>query len=302
MTSTDPIAWLNGDFIPFRDARLPVFDLGIVQGATITERLRTFRHVPYLVDEHLQRLRQSASKVGLVSPLLDNLDDVIQEVALQNSALLDQQCDLSIVVFATAGQALGDSNGLVSESQPTVCVYSAPLPLASYAAGYQSGVAILTPEVRQISSSSIDPEIKMRSRLHWYLADHQVRERNPQAQALLLNDQGHLTETSSGNLFLVKDGELCTTASGTTLAGISQQVVIRIAEQNGIAVQRRPLTPDDLHNADEAFLTSSTYCIMPVASYEGIALQSVPGPLTARLQELWSKSVGLDFVVQAVEI
>lgn len=299
MSETDPIAWLNGEFIPFRDARLPVFDLGIVQAATITERLRTFRHIPYLVEEHLQRLRQSASKIGLVSPLLEHLDEVIQEVARNNSSLIDEHSELSIVIFATAGQALGDANGLVSESKPTICVYSAPLPLARYAAGYQSGVALLTPDIRQISLKSIDPEIKMRSRLHWYLADQQVRKRDPESQALLLNDQGHLTETSSGNLFLVKDGELITTEPGTTLAGISQQIVIQIAEQSGIAVQRRSLVPNDLHTADEAFLTSSTYCIMPVASYEGTSLPAVPGPLTTRLQQLWSESIGVDFVVQA---
>jgi len=299
MSHAEPIAWLNGNVIPFRDACLPVFDLGIVQGATITERLRTFRHTPYLVEQHLQRLQSSAFKILLTSPLLDELDQAIDQVARHNCSLIDERHDLSIVIFATAGQAIGDTNGMLAESKPTVCVYSAPLPLASYSSAYHAGVPLLTPTIRQIAASCIDPEIKMRSRLHWYLADQQVRQRNPKAQAILLNDNGELTETSSGNLFLVRDGQLLTTKRGATLAGISQQFVLQLAQENAISIERRTLLPDDLLRADEAFLTSSTYCIVPVASYESTALPSVPGPLTTQLQRMWFEQVGMDFVAQA---
>lgn len=327
--SAEPIAWLNGAYIPFREAVLPVYDLGIVQGATLTERLRTVRHRPYLVEPHLDRLIQGLSVVGWEGiPDPDELTCIIDEIARHNTRRLLPERDLSIVLFVTAGPALGDANGLVEQIRPTVCVHSSPLPHERWHEGYTNGVDLATPALRHIPAECLDPSLKMRSRLNWYLADHQCRRRSPapacgdealnvspQRQpaggaatppsapappaALLLDQQGFVTETSTGNLFVVREGRLLTPREETTLPGISQRHVIGLAERQSLTVQRADLTPEDVAAADEVFLTSSTCCIMPVRSINGQPIGrtpvSVPGPITLSLSELWCADMGLDF-------
>ena len=208
---------------------------------------------------------------------------------------------MSIVIFVTAGQAVGDANGLIERSEPTVCVYSAPLPLARWGKAYTDGVKLIVPEVRQVPSTSISPRIKMRSRLHWHLADRQARSVEAEAMALLLDDSGHVTETSSGNLFIVNGGQLCTPPDDAVLPGIARSHIIRLAEQRGWRVRAQPLSPDDVLDAEEAFLTSSTYCILPVSSLNGSRIgTSIPGRVTKMFMDAWGEEIGLDFAGQAL--
>jgi branched-chain amino acid aminotransferase len=325
--ATEPIAWLNGTFLPFRDAVLPVYDLGIVQGATLTERLRTVRHRPWLVEPHLDRLARGLSVVGWDGvPDRGELARILDQIASHNAKLLSPEGDLALILFVTAGQAVGDANGLIEQSRPTVCVHSSPLPVETWRTGYTNGVDLVTPALRHIPPECLDPSLKMRSRLNWHLAGQQAaagfsalrsgalvagsgtspntkrstsEDRGPHLAALLLDLRGFVTETSTGNLFIVREGRLLTPREETTLPGISQQHVIALAERNGLSVERADLTPEEVAAADEAFLTSSTYCIMPVRTVNGQSIggeaMAIPGPVTERLCELWSAEMGLDF-------
>ncbi len=292
---------LNGEIIPFEQARLPVYDLAIMQGATVTERLRTFQHQPYDIDAHLSRLQQSLNLVhwkGL--PNLKSLKNVTEEVTKHNSQFIETDSDLAIVIFISAGQAIGDANGLATQSQPTVCVYTAPLPFANWVNGYLNGVDLITPETRQIPRASLDSRIKMRSRLHWQIADQIVRGQNPRATALLLDENDYLTETSSGNFLIVKDGTVLTPRESSTLDGISRSHVIEFCNEAEIPVAFTDLSEFDVYHAEEAFLTSSTYCIMPVATLNGKKIgDPVPGKMTQQLTSMWAEEIGVDFVHQA---
>lgn len=293
----EPIAYLNGTFVPFREAVLPVYDLGLVQGATLTERLRTVHQVPYLLGEHLERLAGSVRRCGWSDvPASEELAGVVDVLTRRNALLISPEEELSIVVFVTAGQAISDANGLARESRPTVCVHSSLLPVEKWSAGYRHGIDLVTPEIRQIPPESLDPTIKSRSRLHWYLADREAADRQPGSMALLLDQQEFVTETSSGNLFVVREGTLCTPRAESTLPGIAQAYVMQLAQRLGIPVQRADLTVADVTTAEEAFLTSSTYCILPVSRLNGERIgHAVPGPATRRLTSTWSDEMGLDF-------
>lgn len=298
-----PIAFLNGKQIPFHRARLPVYDLGVMQGATLTERLRTVQHRPYLVDEHLDRLARSITAVSWNVPFDRNsFSNWIHQLAEINSRGLPPAMDLSVVIFITAGQGLADANGEIDVSQPTVCVYTAPLPFPRWAAAYREGVQLFIPSIRQIPAESLDPCMKHRSRLHWSLADQQARSAHPQGMALLLDQQGGVTETSSGNLFMVRKGTLWTPLAATTLPGIAQSHVIQLARSMGIPVERARMTPHEVMDAEEAFLTSSTYCLLPVSHLDGHKIGTeLPGKLTRRLTSAWSNEIGLNFAQQAQE-
>ncbi|WP_437188079.1 aminotransferase class IV [Planctomicrobium sp. SH668] len=296
------ITYLNGSYIPFNDAKIPIYDLGLAQGATVTERLRTVKHQPYLVEEHLDRLFSSLNSIGVSVDLDRNeFKEAIAHVASTNSQWIDAQDDLSVVVFVTAGQLLGDSNGLCAQGKPTVCVYSAPLPLSSWAKSHQLGVSLVVPATRQIPADSIDPRIKHRSRLNWFIAENQARQIDPTATALLLDNGDFVTETSSGNIVILNDGTLFTPRSEATLNGIALATVCEIAEEAGMTVIHKQLTVEEVLNAQEAFLTSSTYCILPIGKLNQQRIgEDVPGPVTQKLVALWSEKIGLHFAEQSL--
>ncbi|WP_437192792.1 aminotransferase class IV [Planctomicrobium sp. SH527] len=305
---SSPIAYLNGEFIPFNEAKLPVYDLGIMQGATITERMRTVHHRPYMVAEHLERLSRSLQATGIHMPQDSGpIEDAIADVARRNMEGLARSIDLSVVIFVTAGQGIGDSNGQIERSRASVCIYTAPLPLKTWNDWHQHGVSLFVPDIRHVPDECLSLQIKHRSRLHWFLADHQAQAEAPGSMALLLNTDGHVTETSSGNLFVVREQQLCTPKQSTTLPGIAQNHVVKLAEKQGWSVNQIDMTLEDVLAADEVFLTSSTYCLVPVSHIQAVNQQrqrignSVPGRVTKMLLDTWSAELGLSISGQARE-
>ena len=234
----EPIAYLNGEFLPLRAARIPVWDLGIVQAVTVTEAIRTFRHAPYRLDEHLSRLEHSLRGID-VTPRESTaqIRHLIGELAKFNLTQAREHDDLLINLFVTAGESGLHSGGMASDpGRPTVCISTRPLELATAARHYRDGLSLVIPSVRHIPGSIIDPGIKYRSRLHWYLADHEARQTDPAAEALLLDLDGFVTETSRGNIFARFGDRVKTPSEKTTLAGVSQQVVMELCEARGIAI------------------------------------------------------------------
>ncbi len=300
-----PIAYLRDRFLSFEKAALPVWDAGIVQGATVTDMVRTYKQELFQLDEHIQRFQNSCAELHLELP--DRFEHLVRETLRRNHEWLTRYGELGILFFATPGDhALYTLESLrqptAKTTGATLCLHPFRLPWERFDQGYRQGIALAVPAIRQIPSSSIPPRIKYRSRLHWYLAEQQARSIDPAASALLLDQQGYVTETNSGNLFVVRQGKLFTPRAETTLSGITQRTVMRLSSELGLTVERADLTPDEVQSADEAFLTSTTYGLMPVTRFHGQPLGSgKPGPLCRQLQSAFSNLVGVDIRQQAAE-
>lgn len=296
----EPLAALNGRLVPLQQACLSVVDDGIVQGAIVTERIRTFAHRPYLLDEHLQRLRDSLGSTGIApASLVDSLPRWVEAVVVHNVQLLEAGQDLAIVIFVTPGPDRGLAAGMTLESRPSVCVHTSVIPVAEWGRLATGGVRLVTPAARQVPPDSLDPRIKHRSRLNWYLAQQQARRQDPKAWALLLDARGHVTETASGNLMIYDGTRLLTPRAEGVLGGISRQVVTRLAAAAGIPTVQADLSVADVLAAREAFLTSTGYCLLPATMLNGRQIgEGRPGPLAARLLRDWSAEVGVDIVAQ----
>lgn len=297
----EPVAWINGDFVPVSQARLHVFDLGIVGGVAVAEMLRTFRHTFFRVDEHLARLEQSLQLAGLFpAATMDDLRHPLQTVVAHNAQLIDAADDVGVIVFVTAGlnptyvgreaaQAAGCSIG----------IHTFPLPYAQWAAKYETGVALVVPLVRAVPAEVVDPRIKSRSRLHWHRADQAARQIEPGATAILVNERGDLTETAAANLIAVIDGKLVSPPPGSVLEGISLGVTLELARSCEYVTERRSLTPAELSHASEAFLTSTPCCLLPVTRFEGQPIgDGRPGEVYRRLLSAWNDHVGIDIPAQ----
>jgi branched-chain amino acid aminotransferase len=144
--------------------------------------------------------------------------------------------------------------------------------------------------------------MKYRSRMHYYLADKEAQMVDPEAMALLLDLNGNLTETSSSNFLIVERGTIVSPTTTNTLPGISRAVVIELAGKLGIPFVERDLQVCNAINADEAFTSSTPYCLMPVTRINGVPIaDGKPGPIFRRIIEAWSREVGVDIEEQILE-
>jgi len=190
-----PLAYLNGELVPADQAVLPVFDAGIVQAATVSETLRTFDHQLFRLEEHLDRFTNSLATVGFnIGMETDEVAGICRDLVAHNTVSLDSTNDLGLVVFATAGPYATYSGQPAGrfDTGPTLCVHSFPLPFHLWRTMQAEGLHLVTPSVQQLPDACIDPSIKHRSRLHYYLADREAAQIAAGARAVLLDQQGRL--------------------------------------------------------------------------------------------------------------
>ncbi len=297
---SEPQAYLNGSFVPASQAAVSVFDGGFVQGTTVAEQLRTFGGQLFRLEAHIERLCRGLAVVevdpGMVT---DEFFQIAEELTGRNHALLAAGDDLALVVFVTPGPY--PAMALGRPAAATVCFHTFPLRFDLWARKYQSGESLATTDVAQVSHRCWPPELKCRSRMHYYLADRQARARYPDSRALMLDDDGFVTEATTANVVLcsAKTG-LVTPPAEKILPGISQAVLIELADQLQVAHAERDLTPSDVAAADEVFLASTSLCALPVVRFNGQAIGSgTPGPMYRKFLSAWSELVGLDIADQA---
>lgn len=302
----EPLAWLNGQFISWSQAKLPVSDMGLVHGASVTEMTRSFRQRWFRLDDHLRRLETSLKTVGWRIPYaLPELSVISERLRDHNAPLLPAGHELGLIHFVTAGQNLTYLGASRREEcrRPTVCCHTFALPCELWAEKYTTGQHLVIPSIRQIPVECLSAGMKHRSRLHWVLADAEARIRDPQATAILLDNKGDLTETSGGNFFLVKDGTIYTPRPKNILSGISRYVVFLLAEELKIPLVVTDLHPSELNHASEAFTSSTPYCLLPVTRFEGNVIgKGIPGPIYRSLLQAWGRIVGCEIEVEMQRI
>ena len=194
------------------------------------------------------------------------------------------------------GGELRDSTG------PTIIVECTPLPFGARAHFFREGIDVLTPTARRVPPECLNPNVKNHNYLNLVLADLEVRDQADNAWAVLLDTRGFLSEGIGSNLFLVRDGKLLTPQGQYVLEGVSRQVVFELAAGLGITTLEEDLSILDAENADEAFITSTSFCLCPVRTYNGkpIGNSAIPGPITQSLTDAFCKLVHCDFVAQYV--
>src|SRR5262245_55498296 len=302
---TEPLVFLNRSLIPASQAHLAIFDAGIVLGATVTEMTRTFRHEPYRLDDHLDRLFRSLKYTRMdVGMTKAELASVSRELVAHNAKLVDRDDELGLIHFVTAGEfpTYAGSAGRAARTTPTVCAHTFPMPFELWAPKLDSGSHLVTPSIRHVPPQCYDPKMKYRSRMHYYLADNEAQLVDPDASALLLDLDGNITETSGANFLIVERGRIVSPTLVNTLPGISRATVIELAGKLGIPFVERDIQVHSVMNADEAFTASTPYCLLPVTKINGVSIgDGRPGPVWRRLLTAWSELVGLDIERQICE-
>jgi branched-chain amino acid aminotransferase len=300
---SDQLVYLNGRFVAATEARLAIWDAGVVQGATIAEMTRTFRKQPFRLNDHLDRLfhalHLSHMDIGLSKA---ELADISRQLLIHNAQRMDERDEMGLVHFVTAGETPLYALGRPPRREPTVCVHTFVLPFAQWAARMKQGTHLIAPSIRQVPPQCWPTQMKCRSRMHYYLADREVQARDPDAMALLLDLAGNVTETSSGNFLMVERGILVSPPVEYTLPGISRATIVELAEELAIPFESRDIPLPAALAAEEAFLSSTSYCLMPVTRINGEVIgEGRPGAIYRRLLTAWSQRVGVNIERQIME-
>lgn len=295
---SEPFAYLNGQWLPQAQATLPLHDAGFVMGATVVDLVRTFRHHLDSWPQHLARFQSNVKEVGLPNwqATDDDLTTTARELVRRNAALLKPGHDLALVVFATPGRIgyyLGEPTSF--DETPTLGMHTFPLPFERYRGMIQHGAWLRVSDLVEAPPlTSIPPQIKHRSRMHWWLADREVWNLDRGAsKALLLNEAGHVTETSFANLLIVKGHNVISPKRDTILPGISLQTVEELCPKVGYTFHERDLTVKDCYTADEVLLCGTAFCLASVRQLND-ATFPVDGDALSRLIQAWNARVGLD--------
>lgn len=300
MTNPERVAYFNGSIVPENQVLLPFRDRSFKYGDGVFDTARTFGGRIFKLEEHVERLYRSLKYTRIdcgIAP--QEMIDLTMQVLEQNLPLLGENDDYWVTQRVSRGTDV-PGGAIQQEVPPNVIIECTPLPIAARAHYYRDGIGVVFPSMRRSQPDSLSPNVKTHNYLNMIMANMEVQSHSPGAWAILLDARGFLCEGLGSNLFLVRDGVLYTPKAEYVLEGVSRETVIALAEQLGLTVVEKDLSPYDAYRADEAIITSTSFCLCPVASFDKMPVQdtSVPGPITRQLTEAFSDLVDFDFVGQ----
>lgn len=294
------ICHFNGQYLKESEVRIGLWDLGLWQGGAY-EVARTFNHVPFLLEKHVDRLLRTLRSLYIdIGLSRKEIYDIGSEVVQRNEKNLSPNDDFLLIYRITRGAM---PSYPAPPIRPTILVNCAYLSdqYQQQAKYYQEGVHLVVASIRQIPPQCLDPKIKHLNRLCNDLADLEVKRFDSQAFALMLDIYGFAAECPRASFFIVNKGRLLTSKPTNCLGGITRSVIIELAKDLGIEFIEADLSVYDLDNADEMFISGASSVIYPVVKFNGRALEKpVPGPLTKQLFSAFSKKVGCDVAQRAI--
>src|SRR5262245_14339405 len=297
------LVYINGALVPREEAKISVFDSAVMLGDTVTESTRTFAHKPFKLEQHIARLYKSL-KITRINPGMtsDEMLELSLHVLEANQHLLAPDEDCWLVHNISRGLSVAGADPTIQHSPATIIIFTQPMILTDWARFYVEGCHAVTPMSRAMPSQALDARIKNRSRMAYTLAEIEVKLVDPQAQGILLDINGNIAENKGANFFIFADGMLKTPVTSNALAGISRATVLELAAELDIPTRECDLQPYDVHTADEAFFTSTPYCIMPATRFNGLPIgDGQVGSVAKRLLAAWSERVGVDIVAQGLK-
>jgi len=283
--------YLNGEFVEKEDAKISVFDHGLLYGDGVFEGIRLYDGCVYKLDEHLERLEHSAKAILLDMPMSRaEFAEAVCETCRQNNL---KNGYIRLIVTRGPGHLGLNPDGCGPQSviiiADNIQLYPEEL--------YENGLKIISVPTRRINAAALPPAVKSLNYLNNILAKIEAK-RVGFLEALMLNDKGEIAECTGDNVFIIRKGVLYTPPlDAGSLRGITRAAAMEIAEQMGIPVKEQALTRYDLWIADECFLTGTAAEVIPCVEVDHRPIgDGKPGELTRKLIERFRESVKTDGV------
>lgn len=277
----EQMVYLEGTFVPLSEAKIPVMDHGLLYGDGVFEGIRVYGGRVFRLDDHMKRFQSAARAIDLNLPLsVEEIAEVVLESCRQN-----RLSDGYVRLVCTRG---ADGLGLFPKPDshaPRLFCIAGQVALYSDEA-YRRGLKVVTTSYRRNKATIVDPQIKSLNYLNNILASIEAH-RYGADEALMLNEDGVVTECTGDNVFMVRDKVISTPPVWLgTLDGITRQSVITIARGRGYDVREVPFTRYNLLNSDEAFLTGTAAELIALTELDGQKIGSgMAGAVTMELLE-----------------
>jgi len=275
------VVYINGKFVPKEEAKISVWDHGLLYGDGVFEAIRVYNWNIFKLKEHVERLYDSAKAIKIDIPLKpEEFINLVVEVVKRNKL---QYGYIRIIVTRGVGKMGVDPR---SCKEPTIIIMTERREPTWGA----KPITAITSSLRRIPPECLDPKIKSLNYLNNVLAKIETIEAGADA-AIMLNIHGYVSEASTENIFIVKKGKLITPPlEAGILRGITRETVIEIAKDLGIPVEERNITIAELYTADEVFLVGTAAELAPVIKIDGRTIgNGAPGEIFKRIYEEYLK-------------
>src|SRR5213596_2400833 len=269
--------YIDGKFYSEANAKISVFDHGLLYGDGIFEGIRFYNGRVFRLEEHLYRLWDSARSICLEIPMtMRDMTEAVLETIRQNHLR-----DGYIRLLVTRGTGNLGLNPMQCKS-PSVIIIAATIALY-HEDFYRKGLSIVTCATRRSNPAALNPAVKSLNYLNNVMARIEANLAGAD-EALMLNDAGNVAECTADNVFIIKRGQIFTPPiTAGALRGITRSIVFEIAAELGIKIMETDITRHDVFIADECFLTGTAAEIIPVIKADGRVIgNGKPGPITAR--------------------
>lgn len=271
----------NGELLQPGEAKVSVLDHGFLFGDSVYDVIRTVNGRLFTAEEHLARLRSSAAAIRLEIPLTN--EELLQEMNRSHTASGNSESYIRIVITRGEGEI-----DLHPRSCPKPNWMMFVLPLHKWPAEwYTSGIKVALVGIHRNPTTALSPKIKSGNYLNNVIARMQAADEGA-VEGIMLNPEGWVTEGTTSNIWIVKDGQARTPALRCgLLPGVTRALVLELATTDGIAVDECEISKNELLDADEAFITSTTKGVVPVRLIgRELVGDGRPGPITKRLEQL----------------
>lgn len=272
--------YIDGQFYDKENARISVFDHGLLYGDGVFEGIRFYKGRVFRLEEHIARLYDSAQAICLrVGLTPQEMTEAVLETIRQNGL---EDGYVRLVVTRGSGD-LGLNPALCPRA--TVFIIASKITLYSPQC-YENGLTIVTCATRRIPHGALSPMVKSLNYLNNVLAKIEAQQAGA-GEGLMLNEQGYVAECTGDNIFIVKNGRISTPPiSSGALAGVTRAVVFELAAEMGFAISEPQMTRYDIFTADECFLTGTAAEVIPAVKLDSRIIGSgQPGPVTRSLIE-----------------
>jgi len=286
MRNVSTQVYIDGRYYPKEEARISVFDHGFLYGDGVFEGIRAYNGRVWKLDEHLERLYESARSLLLPVPLsFDELKEAVLETLRRNGL---REGYIRLIVSRGPGDLGLDPRKC---TKPSVVIITEPLALFP-AELYTKGLKVVTVATRRNQNEAISPRIKSLNYLNSILAKLEANHLG-YPEVLLMNSEGFITEGTGDNIFMVRRGVVVTPPNTSgILEGITRGVILELARETGIPTREADFTRHDLYTAQECFLTGTAAEAIPVVEVDGRTIGSgKPGPITLSLIEVFRARV-----------
>ena len=271
------LIYLNGEFVPAEQATVSVFDHGLLYGDGVFEGIRAYGGRVFRLEDHVRRLFDSAQALLLCVPMgQEEMCEAILEMVRKNNL---RDAYIRPIVTRGVGDLGLDPNKC---SMATVIIIAVEWG-AMYGDLYEVGLTAISVAVRRNSPDSLPPNIKSLNYLNNILAKIEANIKGGN-EAIILDSRGLLSEGSGDNIFVIKEGKICTPFTINNLKGITRDAVMELAKARGYDLQERDLGLFDLYTADEVFVTGTAAEVAPVTKVDGrVVGTGKPGKVTKDL-------------------